>query len=151
MIWLIIILGIIIDQLTKLLVVANLPFNSTVSVLGDFFGLRYIHNQGAAWSLLEEHPMLLVVLSLVILIVVIVLLYKTPKEQKLLRAGFALVIAGALGNLIDRIRLGYVVDFLRLPHWPIFNIADCLLVVGVILICIVLLFGKTDQTKTKQR
>lgn len=151
MIWLIIILGIVIDQLTKLWVVASLPFNSTVSVLGDFFGLCYIHNEGAAWSILAEKPVFLIILSAVILLVVIFFLFKTPKDQKLLRASLALVIAGALGNLIDRVRLGYVVDFLRLPHWPIFNIADCLLVVGVILICIVLLFGKDEKKTAKDK
>ena len=141
-VWLIVVLGVVLDQLTKLLVVNNLPFNSTISILGEVFGLRYIHNYGAAWSMLESHPEILIVIAVVILIAVVVLLFKTPRHKKWQRFCWALVISGAVGNIIDRVRLGYVVDFLQLPHWPVFNVADCLLVVGVILICVLLIFEK---------
>ncbi len=150
MLWIVVVLGIFIDQLSKVWVVNTLPFGQTIPVIGDFFSLRYIHNEGAAWSILNGRVGLLTILTVVITIVVLVVWHRTPKEKKWMRFAFALLVAGAVGNIIDRVRLGYVVDFLQLPNWPIFNIADCLLVVSVVMLCIlVLLEGREERKQAK--
>ena len=146
-----VVLGIVVDQLSKWWVVQNLPFQQRISVIGDFFSLHYIHNQGAAWGIFHGRVNFLTILTCVIVIIVLVIWYRTPREKIAMQTAFALLVSGALGNLIDRIRLGYVVDFLELPHWPIFNIADCLLVCSVIWLCaLILLDGRKEKVRNGQ-
>lgn len=150
MIWLVIILGIGLDQLTKWLVVNNLPYQSPIPIIGDFFSLKYIQNEGAAWSILSGKVDFLIIVTAIVMVIIAVLLFKTPKEDKLMRFSFALVLAGGIGNLIDRIVLGYVVDFLAFPNFPVFNIADCCVTVGIFLIIIFTILDikkESDQKK----
>ena len=150
MIWIVMIAGILADQVSKLLVVANLPFGVKIPIIGDFFSLQYIHNEGAAWSILSGRVGLLLILTVLVTIIIAYLLYKTPKEQKLLRFSYALLIAGAVGNIIDRVRLGYVIDFFSFPNFPVFNIADCCVTVSIALVIIITLKDiKKESAKNK--
>ena len=88
---------------------------------------------------------------IIVVIAVSVIWYKTPKDQKMWRFAYALLVAGALGNCLDRLRLGYVVDFLRLPHWPVFNIADCLLVLSVIILCLLVFSDLLKERKASEK
>jgi len=121
------------DQLSKLWINANRP---QIELLPGFLDLRYVENTGAIFGLFSNHTELFVALGIAGVIVILVFLYYFPPATNAGMVSFALILSGAVGNLIDRIRLGYVIDFIsihvqELFHWPAFNIADAALVVGI--------------------
>lgn len=132
---------IIIDQLTKLIVIDKFYLSESLSVINGFFNLTYIRNTGAAFGFLADvDPSLRVPLFLVIpaiaLVVIWVIFKKIPENNHMVTAALSLVVGGAVGNLIDRIRLGYVVDFLDFHwnhkyHFAAFNAADSAICIGV--------------------
>jgi len=129
-------LVIIIDQLSKLWINANRP---KIELLPGFFDLRYVENTGAIFGLFHNHTELFIALGIAGVIVILVFLYYFPPATTVGMVSFALILSGAVGNLIDRIRLGYVIDFIsihvqELFHWPAFNIADAALVVGIFIL-----------------
>jgi signal peptidase II len=128
------------DQLTKMLIVENFTLFQSVVVIPGFFNLTYVTNPGAAFSLLAgadswwRHPFFLLVGGVALLVLTVMyfhLRHKTPYQALAL----ALIAGGALGNLIDRFRLGAVIDFIDIHwsnyHWPAFNVADSSICVGV--------------------
>ena len=131
---------VIADQLTKWLVLAHFAPGTRLEVT-EFFNLVLVFNKGAAFSLLADAPgwqtPLLVAFALGAAAVVAVLLVRSP-GRRLFCAGLALILGGALGNVIDRLRFGHVVDFLDLHaagwHWPAFNVADSAITVGAVLL-----------------
>ncbi|HEY5587202.1 MAG TPA: signal peptidase II [Ruminiclostridium sp.] len=150
MIWaLIIIVGFILDRLSKMWVLDSLVGNPII-VVKDFFYLRHLENEGAAFSILQGKTLLLVVLTSIVALVLIYMLVKN--KQRFLRASISLILAGALGNLFDRItRDGSVVDFLEFHFgsyvFPTFNFADTFVVIGTIMLAIYILFiYKEDKT-----
>lgn len=132
----------IIDQIVKWYVVAHIKLGMTVPFIPHILSLSNIRNYGAAWSMFQGQQLMLFVISIVALIVLLVFLKKNQHDP-LLALGIALMIGGTLGNFIDRIRLGYVVDMFTLDfiNFPIFNVADCALTVGVIILVIALFTG----------
>ena len=133
----------IIDQLTKVYVDRNFFRHESVTVFENFFHFTYVRNQGGAFGILSDSAYRLpffIVVSLVAVIGILWYYSKLQPEQNLLRYALALVLSGALGNLIDRIRLGEVVDFIDVHwyqyHWPAFNIADSAICIGVGLLLI---------------
>lgn len=142
MIWaLIIIVGFILDRLSKLWVLDKLVGNP-ITVVKDFFYLRHLENKGAAFSILQGKTILLTVLTSIVALVLIYVLVKN--KDKFLRLTISLILAGALGNLYDRIFRGSVVDFLEFHFgsyvFPTFNLADTFVVIGTILLAIYILF-----------
>ncbi len=129
------------DQATKLHIDAHFDLYESVPVIPGLFSLTYIRNQGAAFGILAESsirvPFLLTV-SCVALLAILWFLKTRDNSQRLGNLGLALIFSGALGNLIDRIRLGEVIDFIdvywRQHHWPAFNVADSAITVGVALL-----------------
>lgn len=128
------------DQLAKFFVVKNLQLNQSLPVIKNIFHLTLVHNRGAAFGILKNQALLFIFTS----VVAIVLIYFNLKQNKkqpfsLYRLGLILIFAGALGNLIDRLFLGYVIDFLDFRIWPVFNIADSSITIGAVLLgyCIV--------------
>lgn len=125
------------DQLTKLAVVAHLEAYREVIPVTGFFNLVHVHNPGAAFSLFADQPGwqrgFFIGVALLAAGVILYLLYRT-RGQRLFCAALALILGGALGNLIDRVRYGYVIDFLDFYlgtwHWPVFNLADVGITVG---------------------
>ncbi len=122
---------------------------SEIPVIRDVLYLTYVENRGAAFGILQNRQWLLIgVTVMVILAMLLYIVWKKP-QNKLLIASFALIIGGGIGNLIDRLRLSYVIDFIdfRLIHFPVFNIADICVVCGAILLCIYVLFfdGKGEK------
>lgn len=134
----VIILGVLIDQLVKLWVAGTLPLGGGWAVIPDLLEIHYVQNTGAAWSMFNENTMALAIFSVVMSVFLAVWFWKTPKDRVGERFALCLMLSGAFGNMIDRFRLGYVVDFIELPHWPVFNIADMLLCVGVALLAVML-------------
>jgi signal peptidase II len=121
------------DRATKLWAMRDLRLNGPIPVL-PFFELSYVENTGAAFGLGHGANGFFVAVSIALIAVLAGLLRRWPKEDRVLQAGGLLVLAGAVGNLYDRVFYRYVVDFLYLHHWPVFNVADSCITVGACLL-----------------
>lgn len=126
--------GVLLDQLSKYWIMGHFSYGQSLPIIPNVFHLTYILNTGAAFSILSAHTWLLVVISLVALAGIFWYYHKTPKSQSIKRLALACIASGAVGNLIDRVYYGSVRDFLDFRIWPIFNIADCFVVVGVVIL-----------------
>lgn len=136
-----IVLGIIfMDQLSKYIVEENMRLGMSIPVIPDIFHITYILNPGAAFGILENQRWFFVAVALLLLVVVGYFYDRFKRESRMTQWGIALLFGGAAGNLIDRVKTGYVVDFFDFRIWPIFNIADIAIVIGVGLIMISLFF-----------
>ena len=143
----------LIDQITKMIASTYLP-NNTIVVIPEFFKLRYALNTGAAWSILNNHIVILIIITIIILFLIL-LFMKNFKDNKRNNIAFALLFGGILGNLVDRIFHGYVIDFLDFKifsyDYPIFNVADMLIVFGIILIIVAIIKGEDNENKSRGR
>jgi signal peptidase II len=121
------------DQITKWLARSYLPSfpDQSISVAGDFVRLTFVMNRGAAFGVLQNQNALFVVVSGVVIAVIIGSYRYSPVRSPLLNLALGLQLGGAVGNLMDRLRLGYVVDFIDVGAWPVFNVADSAIVIGV--------------------
>ena len=142
---------ILVDQITKWLIIQKFLLHENMEVIPGFFNLTYIRNTGGAFGMLAGEVSLLrtglfLAISCVALGIIFFLYTRIPPGNKWLDAGLAMTFGGALGNLIDRLRFGEVVDFLDFPigtlHWPAFNVADSAISLGVGIFCFYLLFKK---------
>jgi signal peptidase II len=124
-----------VDQLTKAVIVATIgpgSADSQFAVSGGWLVLEYAENRGAAFGLLPGLAPVLAAVSAAILVGIIVHLFRTPSPTLLATTSVGAIVGGALGNLIDRVRLGYVVDFVAVGPWPNFNVADSAITLGVL-------------------
>ena len=129
--------ALLLDQVTKYIIEANLSLEASIEVIPGFFRLLYVRNTGAAWSLFAGSGMTF--FYVITIVALIVLFYRACEERDVWnRIALALMMSGALGNLIDRLCFQYVRDFLSFNffgyEFPVFNIADCALCIGVFLI-----------------
>lgn len=139
------------DQWSKYLTVQNISLGETKEFIPGFLSLTHLRNTGAAWSLLEGKMIFFYVITVIVSVVIIYLLIKNYKKSIWYSVGLSFVLAGAIGNFIDRVRLGYVVDMLQTDfmNFPIFNVADSTLVVGVICIFIYLILDEKAAKEDK--
>lgn len=131
MFWWIIGTVVVSDQLTKYLIRSTVELNQTVHVFSGLLDLTYIHNYGAAFSILQNKQTFLITFTGIAMVAII--LYVIRQGNKLPRAEVAalgLIVAGGLGNLVDRVMRGYVVDFLNIYILPVFNVADMAVCAG---------------------
>lgn len=137
------------DQLVKFWVIANLKNNDPIDIIPDVFSLQYHQNSGAVWGIMSGKVTFLIIFTLIVLSFIIYLYLKIPEGKKYnaLKMIMVFITAGAIGNLIDRIYLGYVVDFIyfELINFPLFNIADCYLTVSSVILLILALFYYKDE------
>ena len=145
---------VLLDQFTKALILGYVPFNQTIPVMRGFFNITHIHNAGGAFGLMANlSPTLRSIVFLFISSLAVGLIFyfykKTPANYPWLSAAFALIFGGAIGNLIDRLRFGFVIDFLDFYignlHWPAFNVADSAISVGIGIFVFHLLFKKMPE------
>lgn len=154
----ILLLGVALDQLSKWWVAQTLAPQAVVPIIPGFFNLVHVYNKGAAFGLLATWPsagvrFFFVGVNLLILAVLGYLYQRTPREYPLFLWGYSLVLSGAVGNLVDRLRWGEVLDFLDFylgrHHWPAFNVADSLICVGAGLL--VLAMWRTEEERDVSR
>jgi len=135
--WLALILVLITDQLSKLWIVHSFNPGESRAVWDNLLYLTYVQNQGAAFGILQGKSWLFLVGALLVIIVLVVINSRQRQPQSV-QLVTGVIVGGALGNLLDRVRFNYVVDFFDLGWWPVFNIADMAIVVGAILLVIML-------------
>lgn len=127
-----------IDQISKLLVVNLLTKTNSITIIKNFFYLTYINNDGAAFSILVGKRIFLILIAVLVIVMLIRYIKKNNIQNKLELVSLALIIGGSLGNLMDRLVRGYVIDFLDFKlfnyNFPIFNLADTFIVIGVFLL-----------------
>lgn len=123
------------DQLLKLLTVKSMALGDSITILGPI-RLTYVHNTGAAFSIMTGKPMLLAVFSLAVLAGIAYYIFKLSQDETKIPFILAVLAGGAAGNLLDRLRQGYVVDYIDIGFWPVFNLADIAIVVS----CFALVF-----------
>lgn len=138
---LIIITVFVLDQITKYLIEINRPSNS-------FFGvsITYVENTGAAFGILKNNVTALGIISMIVAGIIMYSIFSKKKEANI---GYALIVGGAIGNGLDRLLRGAVIDFIDLGWWPAFNIADSAIVIGVLLIILVEIFPKKSKKTAK--
>ncbi len=143
------ILLVIIDQMTKYFTVQNISLGEVVEFIPNIVSLTYIRNTGAAFSILEGQMWFFYIITVIVVAFLLYYMYTEAKENKGLGFILSLVLAGALGNFIDRIVFKYVIDMIKLEFidFAIFNVADSYLTVGVILLIIYTFY---DERKNKQ-
>ena len=133
-------LCIILDQVSKLLVISNLEVNTGFSVIKNFFSILYVRNTGAAWGTFSNGTIILAFLSMTFLFFAIKYVNEIKNISKLSIISYGMLIGGIIGNLIDRLLRGFVIDFLSFNifgyNFPVFNIADSFIVISIILIVI---------------
>lgn len=118
------------DQITKYAVYKNMSLGESIPAEG-IIRITYARNTGMAFSLFENFGIILLILSLIIASILIIYLFTIDKPRILIRVFSGLVVAGALGNILDRIRFGYVNDFIDVGWWPVFNIADSSITIAI--------------------
>ena len=145
---------VIMDQYSKLMVSLHIPLNYSVKVVEGFFSLTHIRNSGVAFGLFasqqsEYKALMFVAISTIAIIAILVIFHQTPKEKKMVQMGLVLIFSGAIGNLIDRVLHGEVIDFVDFfingHHFPAFNIADSCITIGVTLMVIDLFCGEAKS------
>jgi signal peptidase II len=141
----VIILGIVLDQIVKMAIVKNLRLSEQKSVINGILSLTHLRNNGAAWSILEGQQWFFVLTTVIVLAVAIWFWLKNLSKNWY-AIGLTLIISGALGNFIDRVRQRYVVDMFQLDfiNFPIFNVADILLSIGFVVLFIGILIEKDE-------
>ncbi|WP_350344870.1 signal peptidase II [Proteinivorax tanatarense] len=145
----IILIIIAIDQITKLLAYNLMDMRQSIPIIENFLHLTLWTNPGAAFGILAHQRLFFIVVTILVTVVLGYYIYKLPQEKWFLKLAFSLQIGGAIGNLIDRIYLGEVIDFIDFKIWsPIFNVADIAIVVGVALFALdVIVFDTINDKK----
>ena len=137
----------LLDQLSKFLVLSYLPLYKQEAVIEGFFNLYHTTNRGSIWGFFSGRPgplvptVMLVLSTTAFVIIIVLLLHSKPRGLE--RNAFLVILGGALGNIIDRLRYGHVIDFLDFHigphHWPTFNLADSFIFIGVVLLAFTIL------------
>lgn len=147
--------GIALDLITKLLVAGLMTLGQSIKLIPGVLNLTYIHNYGAAFGMLSNHRWIFMVISTLAIIGIGVYLFRFCKERMLLKVGLAMIVSGGLGNMVDRIFYGYVIDmidFCLFPFWKwIFNVADAFVCVGAGVVVLALILDIIKDTKEKKK
>jgi signal peptidase II len=130
------VLAFVVDRITKLAVQQRIEVGERIEVVEGLFELRHVHNRGIAFGMFSGAGGLVVIGTLLVGVLLFTFLLRVEPEDLLTVVGGALITGGALGNLVDRIQYRYVIDFLNLPNFPTFNVADICITVGVVLVII---------------
>lgn len=145
--------AVFLDQITKFLVVQNISEGASVEGIRGVFRLTYIENKGAAFGILSEHRWVFMILSVIAIAAILFYLWREKPESILARLSLGMILGGGIGNMIDRVLRGAVIDFvdvelIRFPY--IFNVADAFVCVGCVLLILYLILSEVQSKKKKQ-
>ena len=130
-----------IDICSKLVISKYLSINESIKVINNFINITHVKNTGVAWSLFANQTILVLIVSLIVIVGIIVYIKKNKPTNNVEKISYSMILGGAIGNLIERLFYGYVTDFIDINifdyNYPVFNLADTFIVVGVILLIIV--------------
>ena len=126
------------DQLTKFLIRKNFQLNESIPIIKNIFHLTYVNNTGSAFSFFQGYNLFFIIFSIAVIAAIVYYIIKIKENEKLMQFAAGLLLGGTIGNLIDRIYIGSVTDFLDFRIWPIFNIADSAVTISVILLVFLL-------------
>ena len=144
----------LIDFATKKIIVQKMDLLKSFEIIPNFFYITYVQNNGAAWSILKGNTILLSIVSLVAFIAVGNYMKKVRNLNIKSIIAFAFVLSGILGNFVDRVCYGYVVDFLDFKlfgyDYPVFNLADIMIVVGIVMLIVLMVRGEVDADNSKE-
>ena len=125
------------DRFSKIYIISKIPLHKSINIISNFFSITYVKNTGAAWSILSGNRLFLIIVGVIVLVMFIYYIFKEKNITLIESVSYGLIFSGITGNLIDRVFYGYVIDFFDFYifgyDFPIFNIADTLIVVGVII------------------
>lgn len=148
------VLVLIADQLTKYYIMSNFYLGQSEGFINGLIDIVYIHNEGAAWGMLSGKTWVLIVFTMIAMSFCGYCFWKYGRKNKLMLWGLSLVISGGIGNLIDRVfRNGKVIDFLHFEFWPdfpVFNVADCAIVIGVGFLILYFVLDTVNDIKAKK-
>lgn len=147
------VLFLIIDQITKYIVISNMQLYDTIPFINGIMDFTYIHNTGGAWGILNKHTWVLIIFTLIAMVICVFVLINYARANKILFFALCLIISGGTGNMIDRIfRGGKVIDFLEVTFidFPIFNIADCAVCIGAGLLLLYFIVDLIKERKEKR-
>lgn len=152
---LIITLTVFIDQISKYIAHFSLEGNDPIVIIDNFFKLSYVKNYGAAWGILQNQRYFFIILTIIIIISLALYIRNNKNLNKLTIVSIYLIIGGAIGNLIDRIKMGYVIDFLdfnfgNIYDFPVFNFADTFIVIGTFLMAYLILTDKYEKHNQRE-
>ena len=131
-------LTVILDQFTKLLIKQNFQPNQSIPIIKNILHLTYATNTGSAFGLFKSLNVFFMFFSIIVIIAIFYYIKKINKREKLLQFSVGLLLGGTLGNLIDRLMYGAVIDFIDFRIWPVFNVADSAVTISIILLIILL-------------
>ena len=139
---------VVVDQFTKYLTVQNIDLFEVIEVVPKFLSFTYIRNTGAAWSILEGQMWFFYIVTVIVIAFLLYYLYTEAKTNKILGVILSIVLAGTIGNFIDRLVFQYVIDMIKVEfiNFPIFNVADMLLTVGVVVLMIYTIYEDRNTT-----
>jgi signal peptidase II len=138
-------LWVVLDQFSKYFILETFGLGQSLPILPPIFHLTLVHNTGIAFGLFQNSPFVLTTLIAVCVLALLFFSYKIFKKSSYEQIAYGLILGGAIGNLIDRVRFGWVVDFLDFRIWPVFNLADSGITIGVILFAWTILFGHENK------
>ncbi len=136
------------DQITKWAVIQFIGPDNDIPVLGPIMSFALRHNTGAAWGIFSAHTEWLIALAAVMVIAIAALATRLAAAPPIITNSLAIMLGGAMGNLIDRVRLGYVVDFIDFHVWPVFNVADIAIVACAVAVCYHIIRDEFDTKHT---
>ncbi len=145
-----ILLILFLDQYSKTLVCSKLTIGESIPIIRDILHLTYVKNTGAAFGLFKDNNIIFILISLVAVLFILSLIVKSISKGEissklLFNSGLILILSGAIGNLIDRVKFGYVIDFIDVRIWPVFNIADSSITIGTALLLVSFLSSTKRQ------
>jgi len=147
-VYLIALILLFVDQLSKYVIRQNMSLAESIPVINRVFHITYVENKGIAFGLFPQGHFLFIVISLIIILAIVFFARKKIIKSLKEKVCLGLILGGALGNLVDRLRFGFVIDFLDFRIWPVFNLADSGVCIGGILMVFFLLKKRTRKEKT---
>ena len=149
------VLVVLFDQISKYLVIKNFKIFESIEIIKNFFSLTYIRNYGGAWGVFQGNVLLLALISFLALTFFIKMIFKEQNMNTITIITYGLLLGGIIGNLIDRVIRGYVIDFLDFYilgyDYPVFNVADIMIVISVLLLIFEILRSEYNENRSRKK